>query len=384
MGLFRLMLALAVVLHHTDPSNSPYWVGPDLAVEIFFMVSGFYMALVLDRKYAGLDNYRLFLSNRLLRLVPVYWLVLLMTIGLGVLAWVVQGRPIGALAAFQEYHGALTPGTLVSLIVPNLVLFGQDWLAFFGIDLASGRLFFDPLATAAEPLTREFMFIRQAWTLGVELTFYVIAPFLVLLSTRVLVVLLALSLLLRAWLAWGLGLTFEPWGTQFFPAELSFFLAGMLGYRAYRAGYVVGDGNRAMQWAVVALLVGGGMALRHLPGGEATVVAYVGLVVIGLPSLFHATRSNAADRWIGELSYPVYICHHLPIKVMLEAGDRLGWHDVKLPVVILTLILSALLVKLVVDPIEGWRQRRAARAHRHPGMQPAAQTLNQPRPSIAG
>lgn len=51
----RLVLALSIVGAHAED----YWptalsgVGGSMAVEIFFVMSGFYMALVLSRTYAG-------------------------------------------------------------------------------------------------------------------------------------------------------------------------------------------------------------------------------------------------------------------------------------------------------------------------------------------
>ncbi|MCH6025160.1 hypothetical protein MMA33_24360, partial [Salmonella enterica] len=60
------------------------------------------------------------------------------------------------------------------------------------------------------------LLVPQAWTLGVEMSFYLIAPF-VLHSPRRLLVLLAASLALRAVLiASGIGLS-DPWTYRFFP-----------------------------------------------------------------------------------------------------------------------------------------------------------------------
>ena len=52
MGLIRLLLALAVVITHCQPHN--YSVLDMTAgigsVQIFYMISGFYMSLILNRK----------------------------------------------------------------------------------------------------------------------------------------------------------------------------------------------------------------------------------------------------------------------------------------------------------------------------------------------
>src|SRR5262245_14387299 len=62
MGLVRVALAMAVLLGHL-PVASFKFMGGGLAVQSFFIVSGFYMALVLSGKYRDVG---LFYSNRLL------------------------------------------------------------------------------------------------------------------------------------------------------------------------------------------------------------------------------------------------------------------------------------------------------------------------------
>lgn len=51
MGLIRLFLALSVVVHHLGSERPFWWVHAGVAVILFYMVSGFYMALVLNEKY---------------------------------------------------------------------------------------------------------------------------------------------------------------------------------------------------------------------------------------------------------------------------------------------------------------------------------------------
>ena len=76
MGSLRLFLALSVALGHFGmPLGFP---TSDIAVQSFYVISGFYMALVLNEKY-GPGTYWLFISNRLLRLWPTYIVVLVLS-----------------------------------------------------------------------------------------------------------------------------------------------------------------------------------------------------------------------------------------------------------------------------------------------------------------
>ena len=80
MGLLRLLLAFSVVIAHTSPVFGYVGIGGQ-AVPAFFIISGFYMNLVLSRKYMLCDNgIRTFYFNRFIRIFPIYWSCLLLAI----------------------------------------------------------------------------------------------------------------------------------------------------------------------------------------------------------------------------------------------------------------------------------------------------------------
>lgn len=58
MGVLRLILAVSVILNHSPIALAPWrpLVPGDLAVQAFFVISGFYMSLVLSTKYLGVDG----------------------------------------------------------------------------------------------------------------------------------------------------------------------------------------------------------------------------------------------------------------------------------------------------------------------------------------
>lgn len=78
-GLFRFILAVNVVIFHILAVPA---VGP-LAVYSFFVLSGFLMTTIMHKTYgyslSGLKSYAI---NRFLRLFPVYWGLLLVTIAI--------------------------------------------------------------------------------------------------------------------------------------------------------------------------------------------------------------------------------------------------------------------------------------------------------------
>src|ERR1700719_752278 len=89
MGFIRTLLALSVAdfhgyhIAHAQHILSLEWANGAVAVQTFFVLSGFYMALVLSRKYADKGPIT-FYRARFLRLFPAYWLACLLTIAVAI------------------------------------------------------------------------------------------------------------------------------------------------------------------------------------------------------------------------------------------------------------------------------------------------------------
>src|SRR5205814_8798333 len=78
-----------------------------------------------------------------------------------------------------------------------------------------------------------YLLLPQCWSVGVELSFYLIAPYLNRLRTFDLTLCFVADLSARLLARNYLGLAHDPWSNRFFPFELTWFLAGMLGYRFF-------------------------------------------------------------------------------------------------------------------------------------------------------
>ena len=163
----------------------------------------------------------------------------------------------------------------------------------------------------------EALLVPQSWTLGLELTFYLLAP-LIVVRPGLLYAAMALSVatrigLLRA----GLG-TSDPWTYRFFPSELCLFLAGalvhqkLLGpYRRWFAAYAVPAGLVA-----TLCLLGSIVGFQQIPLGDGLKTKALFVVfLLALPLLFLLQSRSKWDRRIGELSYPLYISHVLAYAV---------------------------------------------------------------------
>ena len=244
----------------------------------------------------------------------------------------------------------------LALIGTNWLMLGTDVFSSMHFSAEHGAVFLlanDPPVQVLDGMT--FMHglrtIGPAWSIGTEIWFYLLVPFLVRLRWPWLLAVFAGSLACRVWISEGLG----KYPYFFFPAQLMFFVAGMWTHQVYRC-WVAPVQTRPWQRYVVltnwALILAYPFCLSWLPAGG----LYV-LVGLSLPFMFGVTKNLSWDRFIGDLSYPVYLVH-LWVHSIIE---RLA--GVNGTLVAIASVLLALGIMLVIEkPVERFRRRRVAAA----------------------
>ena len=222
MGFVRTLLAISVVFNH---SYGFLLVGGQYAVQMFYMISGYLISFVLVEALAYKSVWKFYL-NRALRLFPVYWLVLALSVVAIGFASAVLGQEHQLISTYESAPFWLR----LWLTVSNVLVVGQDLLMFSAVRAGELVLLTD-FRTSDYPLWQGLA-VPQAWTIGVELTFYALAPF-ILHRRRWLYVLLFSSLLLRVlFIVWGFGAQ-DPWSYRFFPTELALFILGALSHQLW-------------------------------------------------------------------------------------------------------------------------------------------------------
>jgi len=174
MGLLRVLLALSVLLDHAHGLGGYAMVGGPLAVQCFFIISGFYMGMVLTERYDRPALNRAFYANRFLRIYGVYFLFLVLH--LAIFAAVAAGGGGSPLSPYFEASIPWYEKALLGLL--NVTLIGQDlplWLTIEQGHLAWTSSF----VASGDGAVFRFMVIPAAWSLSLELCFYAIAPFIV-------------------------------------------------------------------------------------------------------------------------------------------------------------------------------------------------------------
>lgn len=372
MGIIRLLLAVSVVFAHSTSLFGLNFVGGRFAVQCFYMISGFYMALVLSEKYVGAGTYSVFMKSRLLRLYPVYIVVVIATIACQYTfpstfrpPFMVPVHPVpvartvaaeNTLQLWHRYDHIMTPLERLYFVGTNMTTLGQESTVLFSVDRRTGDWRSDWRGPEDIEAYR-FLFVPQAWSIGVELMFYMIAPFLVRRKLPVIFAVIGASLAVRLVLA-NFGYKDDPWNYRFFPSELMFFMTGTLAYRAYK--YIEKKDNipgwLTMGWWIATVVVILVWSEIPLPVGI-RVLGLIGLVAIAIPLVFLRTKNYKWDRYIGELSYPVYISHLLVVSFLTGMGYAQGC-----AAVLITLVVSVGLYHMVDRPVDAARHRWVARA----------------------
>lgn len=360
MGIIRLCLSLAVVSTHTG-HLPPFSFNNGLhAVRIFFVISGFYMALILNEKYLHqTGSYKLFITNRILRLYPIYLIVFILSLMMYMFCVKI---PI-----CSTDHFILVQFNPYTYLIQNMGYFLNNWgiflygllsnLFILGLDLVYFMKFTHPHIVP--------VIIPQSWSLSLEFYFYFMAPFLVRQKTIYLILLFVLSIYISN-LLFPLDLSGDSWQNRSFPSNFAFFLLGIFSYRIYTRIQTIKVPKPVfliLLYLILQPILNWNIYLSIFTSSFCDVAVgyclYFMLLLIGLPVIFLFTKNNTFDRWIGEFSYPIYISHIAVlyfVNHILQTSSKnvtYGWQ-----VALLSFILSYFLLYLFIYPIEKIRAHR--------------------------
>lgn len=314
MGFLRTILAIAVVFAHLPWGGGYVFVGGVHAVKLFYLISGYLIAHVIATNETYKEPLKFYL-NRILRLYPIYYAVALLSL---IAAILINQK-------FFDLYRNIPSSADALLIFSNLFLFGQDWVMFSGIN--DGHLVATTDFRMSDFPLHTGLLVPQAWTLGIELSFYALAPF-VLRSKRMIFALLIFSLLIRAFLfIIGLGNS-DPWNYRFFPAELSLFLLGSLSNQyllPFWKRVIASSRFKAVPRLATCLVISLVLFYFLIPVREIIKAPLLfSAFIVFLPLAFLYQGTSKIDQAIGELSYPIYICHLLVIRIISAISDLLN------------------------------------------------------------
>ena len=246
----------------------------------------------------------------------------------------------------------MDPLVMVPILWTNIGIIGQEILYLLKINhLSSSLCWFMDSAGSEQAWT--FLLVPQAWSLSMELSFYFLAPFIIRLSNRRIGLVLLVSVALRLFIELK-GPEYDLLARRCFPAELCFFLTGVMSYRLlnqikeYKKAGIIGF----ISLVVIAYAVFFYDSIDY-PG---SVVLLTVITYLSIPFVFVLTKNSMFDRFLGKISYPVYMVHFLIIAVFEESLEEYSVFSL-----LAVVTCAALLVHFFIEtPIDRWRQSRVA------------------------
>jgi len=290
-GLRFVAAMLVVVMHSTESVHGrggdvAGWSIGSFGVDIFFVISGFVMALTAPLA-AGAWRSRVaaaveFMRRRILRVVPLYWAYTLLKLIL------VLAIPAAALRTRPE---------LGHIVTSFLFLPGMD------------------------PTGVIMPFMPVGWTLNYEMFFYAVFAIAIALAAPRIIFCMAAFAALIALANLFPGTTALRFYGNAFVFE---FVWGML------LAYLWWRGLRLPAWAAVgAVAVGAYLVLVHgLPAGSVRFLTWgacAALIVYGVVSLessLHAFRFLPQLRFLGDSSYSLYLSHTFVVPITVAVLVR--------------------------------------------------------------
>ncbi|MCE1237090.1 MAG: acyltransferase family protein [Hyphomicrobiales bacterium] len=238
-----------------------------------------------------------------MKIYPTYWLIVVCLL-------LFDSATRHALVS-QFHHF----GVWISMwaVLSNLSIFGLDGLLFVGV-APDGPWLLHSLAEAASPPLHWLIVVSPAWSLSLELVFYILAPLIAKLRTIHLVGLFIASMVARI-LVYRLGYQDDPWSYRFFPFELAWFVAGMISHRLYRSKILLSKKFLLIPFLLILLFPL--LPQSSVSGLNLTAMFLIMSTALALPALFSASRDSWFDRSLGELSYPIYLVH-VPVIILLS------------------------------------------------------------------
>src|SRR6185369_7119929 len=292
MGLLRFLFALIVLISHAGLLFGGNIASSTIAVNSFYIISGFYMSLILDKKYNKKHSKFLFWSNRFLRIFPLYWATLLVMLGFILVKFFFHvGNEDNAITHYINHAPQISPVffdlNLINYIVRNLTLIiTYDY--FLPNDSTPG-----------------YLLVQQAATLQVELLFYLIAPWLVSLSKKI----FSYFFIIYACITFGIIIPLHLLSYNLIYIFLSVLIYFLLGVGSYNILYKkIADKKvstrKSLGIFATILLYLLFFNIIPLPIGN---FIYYTLFFLTIPFIFKLTKSHVIDLFLGKLSYPIYI-----------------------------------------------------------------------------
>jgi peptidoglycan/LPS O-acetylase OafA/YrhL len=332
----RGIAALNVVIMHLRTGAHPEFVDglhAPLAVDFFFMLSGFVLTLAYQRRLSAGWPTGAFLRVRLIRLYPLYAL----------------GLALGLMAAWRlSMVGHLPASVWCNRIALSILVL--------------------PTMTGSGPA---FLFNAPSWSLCMELIANVFHGQFLRRGVAVTRVVFALSGAVMVWVLVRVGMVYVGMGANSvlygIPRVLFSYCFGMLLFHYWERGTM----RPKVPPVVLGLVLLASLVVPAIGRAEPWYEAFVIVVVFPWLLLAGASSELAPKYWatanfLGLTSYAVYILHEPLMLIWAPLMNRLGWHGAVMdtawgvPCLLLVYLVAWLADRFYDGPVRAFLQRKLA------------------------
>ena len=317
-GVFRLALALIVVIYHL----SKYMFLGVFAVYCFFILSGYWVVRMYSEKYNSLKMATLkFYSSRIIRIYPLYIAMTLLTLLMNI---IFRAGYIDLLKSFNPIN----------------------WITIFGL-----------IGYNTGPRV-----IPPAWSLDIEMQFYIIVPLLCLLISKFKKINTLLLVSFLIWINYCFAIIDIKMPIK--QTVLPFLFYFLLGAKLYLSPNIF---SKKQVYISLFLFVGVVMMHYFLPDLRLKVIGKNDLVyfeqinlllpLLLLPFISYNLKvvSDQKDRYYGNLSYTVYLFHWfliIPYNYFMEQLSFIQRLPISLIYIAATIVLSDYILKYFEVPVQ--------------------------------
>lgn len=336
-------------------------IGGAEAVQIFYVISGFSMSIILNeqKKYISVKNFYL---SRILKIYPTYYIVFLITIFTYAAHALTLNKTNELFSAFNQMPEQFIP---VSILL-NITLIFQDTMPFL---YASGnRIGIVGMDEWPEKVPFIYtMVLPQCWSIALEIYFYALCPF-VIRNKIAILTLIGLSLFANIILIASDLIFVDPWSYRFFPSQLYLFLFGVVSHKYLYPKYL----EIVEQRKIISVTLCGSTVVFILLNEAINFdvrnlvnLFFVNIVALILPAFYHISRANSWDLRIGRLGYPAYlfqfVVYFLVVRLLNKVNIE-GGFSVAIIAVIATLVVAYFFDNMVSSKTDKFRYRLSGTA----------------------
>lgn len=276
MGLYRLLLAILVALSHAGIGFYGYNPGV-VAVISFYILSGYVMSMLIEKYYKHPSAVPTFYLDRAARLFPQFLFYMILA---------------SILIYFLKFDSPFINKLTIDKWLLNFLILPQGFYMYW----ADGALV-----------------IPQTWSLGLELTFYLVIPWILIYFSKRQIYILACASSCIFLAAYFGKINSDFFGYRLLLGTLFMFLVGW--------SFLQNDSG-SRKFRIIVFLSAGALLLIAFPNKSLYQLPYNKEVLVGLligilavSTISHLSFSNL-DEFFGNLSYGVFLNHFIIIWLM--------------------------------------------------------------------